>query len=124
MIPLLFLVAATLKPPTILEQFTPLPCPRHPVTTLDLEGCAERAVLATDRAVDAQVRTIFHLLPAKARGSFVDGELLWQRYRLSSCRAAAGYYAGGTLAPVVFANCLADRNRTHLVDLRSMRKRA
>jgi hypothetical protein len=33
MIPLLFVLAATLKAPEIVEQFTPLPC------------CAERAVL-------------------------------------------------------------------------------
>ncbi len=67
-----------LKPPVIHEKFTPLPCPKTPKTTVDLEGCAEKAILTTDRAINAKVKTIFGLLRARAaRQSFVTSELAW-----------------------------------------------
>jgi uncharacterized protein YecT (DUF1311 family) len=106
------------RPPVIRESFTPLPCPPHPVTTLDLEGCAEKALLGSDRAIDARARKIFGLLRSKAaRAAFVRGEKSWLGYRRNSCTAQSSKYAGGTLEPVAFARCEQDRNATHLTEL-------
>jgi uncharacterized protein YecT (DUF1311 family) len=117
------LAASNLKPPVIREAFTPLRCPAHPQTTLALEGCAEKAILTTDRAINSQVKTIFGLLhtPA-ARLSFVQGEQSWLRYRRTSCAAQVSNYAGGSIQPVVYADCIASRNKTHLADLAAIRK--
>ena len=113
----------SLTPPVIHELFTPLPCPKDPGTTLELEGCSEKATLATDRAINAQAAAIFRLLrTAVARATFIRGEQEWLRYRLDSCTAEASGYAGGSLEPVAFGECTADRNRTHLTDLAGARK--
>jgi uncharacterized protein YecT (DUF1311 family) len=112
---------AAAGPPVIHEPFTVLPCPAHPKTTLDLEGCAEKAILKSDKAIDARVKSIWGVLVAgKARTSFAAGEKSWLAYRRSSCSAEASKYAGGTLEPVAFANCEVARNKTHLADLASM----
>jgi uncharacterized protein YecT (DUF1311 family) len=104
------------------EPFTALPCPIHPDTTIDVEGCQEVRVLRTDRAIDVQVRKIFRLLPTtSARSSFADGERSWLHYRRQSCLAEASRYRGGSGEPVAFLNCTLRRNTAHLADLAAMR---
>lgn len=110
-------------PPVIHEPFTALPCPIHPDTTIDVEGCQEVRVLRSDRAIDTQVRKIFGLLRTQdARASFVDGERNWLHYRRQSCLAEASRYSRGTAQPVAFLDCSLRRNRSHLAELAAMRK--
>jgi uncharacterized protein YecT (DUF1311 family) len=116
------LAAAVLKPPVIHETFTVLPCPKHPVSTLDLEGCSEQAIVRTDRKIDAQAKAIFMLLRPDARATFVRGERAWLQYRQASCSAAASKYAGGTFSGVVAASCTLARSTSHLSDLIDLRK--
>jgi uncharacterized protein YecT (DUF1311 family) len=111
------------KPPVIHEVFTQLPCPAHPVSTLDTEGCYEKAIGSTDRKIDAQAEAIFGLLQSRhARQTFIRGERSWVQYRQASCSAQASKYAGGTFAGVVAAACTLDRSKAHLRDLVAMRK--
>ena len=115
--------SAGIRPPVIHEPFTVLPCPPHPVSTVDLEGCAERALLASDLKIDGRARAIVRLLPtAAARRSFAAGEREWLAYRRSSCAAEASRYAGGTVLPVVVATCERRRDGTHLADLAAMQR--
>ena len=98
-----------------------LPCPAKPKTTLDMEGCAEKALLASDKKIDAQVKAIWNqLASAAARASFASGERSWLAYRRSNCTAEASRYSGGTLEPVAFAQCEVSRNKTHLAELGTM----
>ena len=111
------LLAGPLKPPIIHEPFTPLPCPRHAVSTVDMEGCGEQKVLRSDRRIDTDVKAIFGLLAQSERRGFVAGEVAWLRYRRLSCNAEATKFAGGTLGPVDDIGCVEGRNRSHLEDL-------
>jgi uncharacterized protein YecT (DUF1311 family) len=111
------LAGAALKPPVIHEVFTPLPCPMHPSTTLAIEGCDERAILGSDRRINADVKAIFELLAPSERSGFAAGERAWLRYRKLSCAAEASKYAGGTLAGVVDAGCVVRRSQAHAKDL-------
>jgi uncharacterized protein YecT (DUF1311 family) len=111
------------KPPVIHEVFTQLPCPAHPVSTLEMEGCFEKTIVSTDRKIDAQAKAIFGLLRSRyARLTFIRGERSWLQYRQASCSAQASKYAGGTFAGVVAAACTVDRSKAHLRDLVAMRK--
>jgi uncharacterized protein YecT (DUF1311 family) len=111
------------RPPVIHESFTVLPCPAHPKSRLDFEGCKEKALLSTDRAINGRARRIFGLLRTRsARSAFVRGEQSWLRYRRSSCSAQASVYSGGSEEPNAFAQCEVDRNRTHLTELAEMER--
>jgi len=115
--------AAAIAPPVIHEPFTALPCPLHPDTTIDVIGCQEHRVLRGDRAIDAQVKTIFRLLRTdSARTTFVAAERSWLQYRRQSCSAEASKFAGGSLHPVALLSCEVQRNKSHLADLTAMRK--
>jgi uncharacterized protein YecT (DUF1311 family) len=110
-----------LQPPVIREPFARLPCPTHALTTLAMEGCSEKVLLATDRAINARAKTIFGVLPSAARKNFVAAEVAWLRYRRSSCLAEASGYSGGSIYPLEYAYCEVARNRTHLRDLAELR---
>jgi uncharacterized protein YecT (DUF1311 family) len=113
--------AAAPSPPVIHEPFTPLPCPKHAVTTVGMEGCVEESILRSDKRINALVRTIFSSLPVSNRAIFAQSERSWLRYRQGSCDTAASGYAGGSIQPVFFGECLASRNATHLKDLAQLR---
>jgi len=105
-------------PPVIREPWTPLPCPMHPQSTAETEGCLEQAVTSSDRRINARVATIFRLFrTASDRAAFVEGERAWLRYRRRSCAATASAYRGGSAEPVAFLSCESRRNTRHLADL-------
>jgi uncharacterized protein YecT (DUF1311 family) len=115
--------AAAGGPPVIHEPFTKLGCPAHPVSTVELEGCAEKTLLASNRQVDAAASRIFRLLRSTAaRSSFARGEQAWLQYRRASCSAEASKYAGGTAEPLLYLQCETRRNKAHLTDLVQMER--
>jgi uncharacterized protein YecT (DUF1311 family) len=117
---------ADLVPPVVSESFTPLPCPAKPKTTLDFEGCAERRILSTDKAINARVKRIFLVLQKgrsrSAVARFVRGERAWLAYRRAVCLSRADVYEGGSQGGVLFADCEADANAVHLKDLRRFQR--
>jgi uncharacterized protein YecT (DUF1311 family) len=111
---------AQLSPPVIREDFTLLPCPKHPKTTLELEGCAEHAIVRTDRKIDRVAKAIFTRLgDDAARRRFVDAQTAWLAYRHADCASVSDKYEGGTLAGLVAASCTADRSTQRLKDVRA-----
>src|SRR5262245_61423395 len=117
MIALALVVAAIAPPPPIHETFTPLPCPKKQVSTLDTEGCLERDILRTDKVIDASRRKVFALLNADGKRSFVRAESTWLTYRRAACEATASKFAGGTFQGVSLAACYVDQNRRHAAEL-------
>jgi len=114
---------AALRPPVVREPWTPMPCPAHPVSTVDTEACLERTVTRSDRQINATAAKIFHLLHRSAdRGAFVRGEQAWIQYRRHSCLAEASVYHGGSAEPVAFLACEKRRNGRHVADLRDMER--
>ena len=88
----------------------------------ETNGCAEKAILRTDRAINAKVKTIFGLMRTRAaRRSFISSERAWLRYRNASCTAQASFYDGGSGQPVAYGDCILARNRTHLRDLADLK---
>jgi uncharacterized protein YecT (DUF1311 family) len=115
---------ATLAPPVIHESFTPLPCPAHPQSTIDLEGCAEQHILRTDHQINLVAAVIFaRLFDDAARRRFIAAQTAWLAYRRVDCESMSDQYEGGTLAGLVAATCTADRSAQRLKDLRAFKKR-
>ncbi|MBV8216881.1 MAG: DUF1311 domain-containing protein [Solirubrobacterales bacterium] len=113
--------AAKLAPPVIHESFTPLPCTGAPAqrTTLQMEGCAEQQILASDKQIDSLNRSIFDkLFDTPARRRFIAGHNAWLAYRHAYCLSASDVFEGGTEAGVVFGDCVAGVNSVHVKDLK------
>ena len=115
---LVAIAAAAVRPPVIKEPWTPLPCPKEPATTIEMEACLERAIVRSDRRIDAKAATVFSLIRhGSDRAAFLQGEQAWLRYRRRSCAATASVYRGGSAEPVAYLDCEKNRNMRHLADL-------
>jgi uncharacterized protein YecT (DUF1311 family) len=115
--------AAALAPPVIREPWTPLPCPSHPRSSIEIEGCLEKAITRSDRRIDRSAARIFQLLRFRSdRLAFVQGERAWLHYRRRSCSAEASVYRGGSAEPIAFLSCEKRRNSTHIADLAEMER--
>jgi uncharacterized protein YecT (DUF1311 family) len=112
---------AKLSPPVIHESFTPLPCSGASGhrSTLQMEGCAEEQILASDKKIDALNQEIFgKLFDAAARRRFIAGHNAWFAYRHAYCLSASDVFEGGTEAAVVDADCTASANSQHVMNLK------
>lgn len=112
--------ATKLSAPVIHEQFTPLACPRKPRSTVQLEGCAEHKVVATDRTIDALNAKIFGRLTTAGRVAFNATNTDWVTYRDEACVTESSIYSGGSLHPVAYANCLVSIDSSHVTELKRM----
>ena len=104
--------------PVIHEKFTPLGCPGKPMTTLQIEGCAEHKVLAIDKTIDGLAAKVFARLKGSSRATFVAASGDWLQYRNAACAAEASIYNGGSVQPVAYANCLVSLDGSHVSDLK------
>jgi uncharacterized protein YecT (DUF1311 family) len=111
--------ASSSSAPVIHESFTLLACPKKPSTTVQIEGCAEHKVVALDKSIDALNAKIFTKLGKAGRTSFVSASGAWVQYRNDTCSAEASIYAGGTIQPVAYANCLVSLDGSHVTDLKA-----
>ncbi len=111
---------AALSPPTIHEPFTALPCtgaPKNRSTAQDV-GCAEQAILKSDKKIDTLNALIFAKLEDNAaRRDFTAGHNAWVKYRRAYCLSESDVFQGGTEATVLAADCEADLNTEHIKDL-------
>jgi uncharacterized protein YecT (DUF1311 family) len=116
--------AERLAAPVISESINPLPCPRNRrarQTTLGARACLNKVILRTDAAINARTKAIFRLLRDRTgKMRFLAAERAWLSYRTASCRSEADVYRGGSAQPILFADCVVRRNRTHLKELGSI----
>lgn len=106
------------RPPMLSEPFRPvLACDRR--TTVGLEGCGERKVLALDRQVNADVLVVYRLEHgAPARQDLVAAQRAWISFRLLDCESQSDAYRGGSLRPVEYVDCLAVEDAARHTDLK------
>ncbi|MGH2862589.1 MAG: lysozyme inhibitor LprI family protein [Solirubrobacteraceae bacterium] len=112
--------ASTASAPVVHESSTLLACPGKPRTTLQIEGCAEHKVIATDKTIDALNAKIFTRLSKAGRGEFVKTNADWVDYRDAACTTEASIYSGGSVQPVAYANCLVSIDGSHVTELKAM----
>jgi hypothetical protein len=107
------------------------PCPRHPITSFDLQDCELRMLHVVNRQVNSVVKSLWHDLgspPARVR--FLISERARQTYARRTCEVRAGtwltspsahVYAGGSEAPVRYASCEVEFANAYLKDLERTR---
>jgi uncharacterized protein YecT (DUF1311 family) len=105
------------------ERFTLLACPSKPSTTIQIEGCVEHRVISTDRTIDELNATIFAKFNSNvSRQAFVKANTAWVQYRDAICSTETTNYVNGSLAPIVYADCLVSIDHSHVGELRGMLK--
>ncbi|MGA2469114.1 MAG: lysozyme inhibitor LprI family protein [Solirubrobacteraceae bacterium] len=117
--------SAAVKLPVITEDFGPvITCNRHAMdngSTLAMERCGGRMVLADDRQLNADVKLIFDGWGSDgaARRDFVVAQTKWLAYRNADCKSQSDVNRGGTLQPVDVLWCLAADDKSRRQELKA-----
>jgi uncharacterized protein YecT (DUF1311 family) len=123
--------AVSLKPPFRPTSAAPrsiarFPCPKHPISTIDLESCSARRVLALNVRINERIKLIWFRLDGTGRRYFQRAERAWAAYLTNECTSRSrGWidpahphaYVGGASAPVAYGVCAEDLSAAHLHDL-------
>ena len=98
------------RPPTLPVKASPhsvanFPCPRKPISTVDIEACEGQQLLQVDREFNKQAAVLWSVLDPPGRQEFSRAHAAWLTYRDQWCHLAARAYLGGTAAGVVAGQC-------------------
>ena len=114
--------AAAPGPPTLPTRAAPnsvagFPCPAHPVSTVDMEACAGRALLNLDARFNVRAAALWSILDASGKRAFLKAQTAWLTYRTQACAVQSRAFLGGTAAPVTFGTCETEITRTRLEEV-------
>jgi uncharacterized protein YecT (DUF1311 family) len=81
------------------------PAPSRCDTTFDMQHCAAHELRAADAAMSARYATLRARLKPAARQRLLTEQRQWLKDRDRNCIAKGDRYRGGSMAPVVVAQC-------------------
>ncbi|MEP9360334.1 lysozyme inhibitor LprI family protein [Sphingomonas sp. KR3-1] len=87
------------------------PAPARCETTFDMQHCAAHELRIADAAMSARYSALRARLGASARQRLLVEQRQWLAARDRDCVAMGDRYRGGTMAPVVVAQCWVERTK-------------
>lgn len=111
-------------PPTLPTKAAPnsvasFPCPRSPISTVDIEACEAQQLLRLGRDFNKQVGVLWALLDTLGRRAFIRAHHAWLTYRDQECQARARAFAGGTAAPVTYGHCKTELTAVRVKEIKT-----
>jgi uncharacterized protein YecT (DUF1311 family) len=83
---------------------------KNPTTQMAMTICAGRSAKQSDRQLNIAYKKVQKLYRADDRdqrlNKLIDAQLAWIKYRDTTCDWKASKYSGGSIAPMIYANCL------------------
>lgn len=80
---------------------------RNPQTQSDMNRCAAQDA----KAADQRLNQVYRQVRMKYKGTthddhLVDAQLAWIKYRDANCLFSRDRFVGGSIAPLVYSNCI------------------
>ncbi|RYH01300.1 DUF1311 domain-containing protein [Salipiger sp. IMCC34102] len=94
-----------------------------PQTQTDMNICAAEAAARADDLLNAEWRVTQSFAKARGLGEvLLEAQRAWLGFRDAQCAAEAARYDGGSLQPLVHANCIERLTLRRTDDLRQFRE--
>ena len=111
--------AGSLTPQSLSQQ----PNCKNPQTQLELNQCADLKAKTTDR----RLNKVYRQVQVKYKGNenenlLIDAQLIWIKYRDSACSFSSSRFKGGSIAPLVYSNCIERLTKQRADELESYLK--
>ena len=90
----------------------------NPQTQSQMNICASIAYQNADRKLNQVYRQLLPKLSAARKQKLITAQQAWIKFRDSSCEFERSAYEGGSLAPMIYGNCLAAVTEQRTKDLR------
>jgi Protein of unknown function (DUF1311). len=109
------------------------PCPKQPLTTVDIEACSARRLFRLNARANDQINLIWSRLAtyeggaAVGRGYFVKAERAWRTYAANECTSRSTawlipsyphLYVGGSSAGIHYGACMEQFTAAHINELK------
>ncbi len=98
-------------------------CSRRDLTQIDLNACAYEVFKKQDRALNALYGELMKSTAAGAPKALQASQRAWLQFRDLECLYEAPD-TGGSIVPMLKADCLAELTRERIADLRRVRSNA
>ena len=99
-------------------QLAQRPNCNNPQTQSEMNICASIAYQNADRKLNQVYRQLLPKLSAARKQKLISAQQAWIKFRDSSCEFERSAYEGGSLAPMIYGNCLAAVTEQRTKDLR------
>ncbi|MCZ8045972.1 MAG: lysozyme inhibitor LprI family protein [Microcystis aeruginosa K13-05] len=90
----------------------------NPQTQSQMNICASIAYQNADRKLNQVYRQLLPKLSAARKQKLITAQQAWIKFRDSSCEFERSAYEGGSIAPMIYGNCLAAVTEQRTKDLR------
>ena len=97
------------------------PC-ANPQTQFEMNQCAGKDYKTADAALNQVYQRLVNMLDDEERAQLKEAQTAWIKYRDLNCDFVGDQFKGGTMRPMVYANCLADMTRKRTTELRTQIK--
>jgi uncharacterized protein YecT (DUF1311 family) len=97
------------------------PC-ANPQTQSEMNQCAGKDYQAADAVLNQVYPRLAAMLDTDEKAQLKDAQTAWLKYRDANCDFVADQFKGGTIRPMIYANCLADMTRKRTIELRTQIK--
>jgi uncharacterized protein YecT (DUF1311 family) len=89
----------------------------EPISQADMNRCAGQNQTREETRLKSKLQQMAANLEPAARQRFEAAQQAWQSYRLKQCSFEVASYEGGSMAPMVYATCMADLAQQRNKDL-------
>jgi len=95
-------------PKTAKEQVAQQPNCKNPQTQAEMNVCAGIEYQNADKKLNQQYQKLISTLSANRKQKLIAAQKAWLSYRDANCDYEKSEVEGGTLAPTIYALCMAD----------------
>jgi uncharacterized protein YecT (DUF1311 family) len=94
------------------------PC-ADPQTQTEMTQCAAEAYKAADAVLNQVYKQLVAKLETEEKAQLKEAQTAWLKYRDTNGDFVADQYKGGTMRPMIYANCLEDVTSKRTAELRT-----
>lgn len=87
-------------------------------TQREMNVCAQQRYQQANKKLNLVYQDLQSNLPANGQQALSNAELAWIEFRDLNCTFAKNQFAGGSIAPLVYHNCLETHTTTRLAELK------
>ncbi|MEM0997247.1 MAG: lysozyme inhibitor LprI family protein [Bacteroidota bacterium] len=91
-----------------------------PRTQMDMNECAQREFKAADQALNVAYKKLMALVDDDLEAKIRQAQRTWVKFRDESCECERFLYDGGSISPLIWANCRTRATQQRTEELNSL----
>ncbi|OAT39229.1 lysozyme inhibitor LprI family protein [Proteus myxofaciens] len=92
---------------------------RNASSQLEINQCSDQEFKEKDKELTKLYRYYYIKLDSSRKSQLQKSQHAWKIFRDLSCQYEANYYEGGSLASMIYSNCLKDKTKARINDLKN-----